>query len=98
RFSRDWSSDVCSSDLAASSCPSALMSPYERSGVNVTVYGPDGSSAVARASPSTSAKPVLGGSSKTSAQVEVGYVRCARSMDRIRSEERRVGEEGRRVW
>src|SRR5690606_16529847 len=27
RFSRDWSSDVCSSDLAASSCPSRTWRP-----------------------------------------------------------------------
>src|SRR5690606_40816538 len=77
RFSRDWSSDVCSSDLAAAS---ALLRPL---GVDVPIYPVKGYSISVPIRAGANAPAI----SVTDFQRKIVYARLGRS------EERRVGKE-----
>src|SRR5690606_41072022 len=85
-FSRDWSSDVCSSDLDA-------MLAYGREaaerGLRVIIAGAGGAAHLPGMLAAVTPLPVIG--------VPVP-LRHLDGMDSLRSEERRVGKEGRAGW
>src|SRR5690625_7444235 len=75
RWPRDWSSDVCSSDLRVG------LSPKEPEAV--------GSSVMADSVP---------GRGQTGTTLRAGPLRPPTPVPKLRSEERRVGKEGRTRW
>src|SRR5207302_8214955 len=95
RFSRDWSSDVCSSDLFVNGTVSGAS--------NITVCGPAGSAVPSGYGCSTTWDPTQG----MLGLVVVNPTNAATAFNRngngeldltLRSEERRVGKEGREPW
>src|SRR5690606_41178153 len=89
RFSRDWSSDVCSSDLRMASGQRrewTLMAASREFEITLTAYPEDG----APKSGQTSAM--------LEAEIDLPYPRKPQHRRGLRSEERRVGNECRARW
>src|SRR5690606_39424700 len=90
RFSRDWSSDVCSSDLSTSWIVARKMNALDRIGLHLLqslfLYG---HSAVV---------PLENLRQRPVTLWTCGHVFQGNPWHRARSEERRVGKEGRSRW
>src|SRR2546430_6130584 len=82
RFDCDWSSDVCSSDLAHDTPPSRWPVDHPKA-CQATLDG-DSTATLSRSSQNSAVKRAAGAPSTT--------------LWSMRSEERRVGEEGRSRW
>src|SRR5690606_40377996 len=88
RFSRDWSSDVCSSDL-----PSANAAGAEFAGVTVSTEG------AVNVSYADGSVEAIGSVAVAGFIAPTGLKRVGSSnWESTRSEERRVGKERRAMW
>src|SRR5205814_2616475 len=90
----DWSSDVCSSDLALSAAPARDVARWEAQARNVTILRDDWG--IAHVYGKTDADAVFGMEYAQAEddfnRVETNYLNAMGRM--ARSEERRVGQEG----
>src|SRR5690606_41007456 len=90
RFSRDWSSDVCSSDLTSQLAPPASFSPASslitKSSSNVVTSGLSQSPSIY-----DSATPIVAAEKARVGNFQLRRISSARGPGPLRSEERRGG-------